>query len=524
MKKKILLAGIGCGMAAAALIAGCLGFVITPVTDMASNTVPEGIKPFHSSSGVGSNYYRIPAMVTAQDGTVVAAMDARFGGTHDSPNNLDTAVSRSVDQGRSWEDARLALSFEDWQNTSPFLRANGKLTVVNSASAIDPSLLQDEQTGRIFMLVDGFPYGTGSATAQRGSGYTELDGKKYRLLRREGEKEYRYTVREGGAIYDAAGVKTAYSLNSRNEIMENGELLTVRQKRVVYWYTLSFGIRTKTEVPMNLLYQDALFHPVMTSYLYLMYSDDSGRTWSDPVDLNAQVKPEASGFMGVCPGRGVQLTSGDHAGRLLFPVYLIDPETGVQRFATLYSEDHGATWQAGECAAPDPSVGSMSETQLVQFPDGSLQAFSRTPAGHPGCAWSTDGGETWSPPELLKEIPLSGGSGCQLSVIRYQGEIDGRQAVLMSAPAGDGRKNGCLYVGLIRPGRSGEHAFEIDWAYRREITGANTHFAYSCLTQLTDGTIGLLYEQANTPQTVDTTLFEVFTVEQLCERAMQPAQ
>ena len=36
--------------------------------------------PFHSGDGLGCNYYRIPALITTQQGVTIAAMDARFGG------------------------------------------------------------------------------------------------------------------------------------------------------------------------------------------------------------------------------------------------------------------------------------------------------------------------------------------------------------------------------------------------------------------------------------------------------------
>ncbi|MDQ9765983.1 sialidase family protein, partial [Acinetobacter baumannii] len=85
-----------------------LGFVITPETASPSNSAVDGIKPFSSASEIGSNYYRIPAVITAADGTLVASADARFGGTKDSANNIDTAVSLSHDGGESWSEPTLA--------------------------------------------------------------------------------------------------------------------------------------------------------------------------------------------------------------------------------------------------------------------------------------------------------------------------------------------------------------------------------------------------------------------------------
>lgn len=508
-KKKIIKAIIACITVLAVLTAG-FGFVLMPVGAIFTEPPADGVKPFSSEGAAGSRYYRIPAMITAQDGTLIAAMDARFGGTADSPNNLDAACSISTDNGKTWAD-QLVFSFEDWESASQRLLSENSLRTLNSASVIDPSLLQDTQTGRIYMLVDAFPYATGFSSAQTGSGYTDINGEKCLMLRKNGEESYDYTARGDGAIYDKSGNKTAYSINSRGEILENGAPLTVAQKRQNYWYTAPFATKTGKDVPMHVFYQDAVFQALQTSYLYLMWSDDNGQTWSDPIDLNPQVKSEEVGFTGVCPGRGIQIESGPYAGRLIFPVYSADPETGDQFFSVIYSDDHGITWLAGEPVALNETVGvCMSETQLVQFPDGSLQAFSRTQAGFVGTAYSADGGITWQEAQLINDLPLA--ASCQLSVINYNGKIDGKDAVLLSAPAGEGRTNGFIYVGLIS---ENEGRYSIDWAYKTEITDADTNFAYSCLTRLADGNIGLLYEQTNKSQSVDTTIFKTFTIQEL---------
>ena len=70
----------------------------TPLTDeelieeTKKTAYPELQQIFHKNDGTGANYYRIPALLTLKSGTVISAADARFGGTHDSPNNIDIAV------------------------------------------------------------------------------------------------------------------------------------------------------------------------------------------------------------------------------------------------------------------------------------------------------------------------------------------------------------------------------------------------------------------------------------------------
>lgn len=116
--------------------------------------------PFHAQDGLGCNYYRIPALISTRQGVTIAAMDARFGGLHDSPNNLDTAVSLSGDCGKIWSKPTLPFHFVDYADSDAHLPLrNGAMTTKPSASTIDPCLLEDRETGRIFLLVDMFPGG-----------------------------------------------------------------------------------------------------------------------------------------------------------------------------------------------------------------------------------------------------------------------------------------------------------------------------------------------------------------------------
>ena len=42
-----------------------------------------------------------------------------------------------------------------------------------------------------------------------------------------------------------------------------------------------------------------------TQYLWLYYSDDDGKTWSNPIDITPQVKADWMIFLGTGPGVGI---------------------------------------------------------------------------------------------------------------------------------------------------------------------------------------------------------------------------
>lgn len=455
---------------------------------------PELQQIFHKNDGTGANYYRIPALLTLKSGALISAVDARFGGTHDSPNNIDIAVSRSEDGGKNWSKPELPFHYEDYADNTLEIPVGTQTRVNQSASFIDPVLLQDEETERVFLISDAMAAGYGSPQAVTGSGYKEIQGKKYLKLQKEGEQDYNYTVREDGVIYnDTTNQATEYSLNSNFEILKNDVLQTVKQKSSRFDPTNGSGMlvtdETDKDVPMNIMYADAVFKALPTTWLYMKYSDDDGKTWSAPILLNGMVKPENSRVLVTGPGRGMQIKNGEHKGRLIIPVY-DTAQSGI-----IYSDDHGETWQYAK--GPSTGKAAMSESQIVEMPDGTLRVYARSTGSKIAEAVSLDGGETWT-----EAVHVSGmtqpGWGSQLSVIRYGGLIEGKPALILSTPAGVGsyRRDGRVKIGLITDtGKEGSEKYTVDWKYDYSVDSRNAGFAYSCLTELPNHQIGLIYEK-----------------------------
>lgn len=472
----------------------------TPLTDeelieeTKKTAYPELQQIFHKNDGTGANYYRIPALLTLKSGTVISAADARFGGTHDSPNNIDIAVARSEDGGKNWSKPELPFHYEDYEDNTLEIPVGTQTRVNQSASFIDPVLLQDEETERVFLISDAMAAGYGSPQAVTGSGYKEIQGKKYLKLQKAGETDYNYTVRENGVIYnDTTNQPTEYSLNSNFEILKDNVLQTVKQKSSRFDPTNGSGQlvtdETDKDVPMNIMYADAVFKALPTTWLYMKYSDDDGKTWSDPILLNGMVKAEDSRVLVTGPGRGMQIKNGEYKGRLIVPVY-DTAQSGI-----IYSDDHGATWNYAK--GPSTKKAAMSESQIVEMPDGTLRVYARSTGSKIAEAVSLDGGETWTEAAYVPGMTQPGW-GSQLSVIRYGGLIEGKPALIMSTPAGVGnyRRDGRVKIGLITDtGKEGSEKYKIDWTYDYSVDSKNAGFAYSCLSELPNHQIGLMYEK-----------------------------
>lgn len=472
----------------------------TPLTDeelieeTKKTAYPELQQIFHKNDGTGANYYRIPALLTLKSGTVISAADARFGGTHDSSNNIDIAVARSEDGGKNWSKPELPFHYEDYEDNTLEIPVGTQTRVNQSASFIDPVLLQDEETERVFLISDAMAAGYGSPQAVTGSGYKEIQGKKYLKLQKAGETDYNYTVRENGVIYnDTTNQPTEYSLNSNFEILKDNVLQTVKQKSSRFDPTNGSGQlvtdETDKDVPMNIMYADAVFKALPTTWLYMKYSDDDGKTWSDPILLNGMVKAEDSRVLVTGPGRGMQIKNGEYKGRLIVPVY-DTAQSGI-----IYSDDHGATWNYAK--GPSTKKAAMSESQIVEMPDGTLRVYARSTGSKIAEAVSLDGGKTWTEAAYVPGMTQPGW-GSQLSVIRYGGLIEGKPALIMSTPAGVGnyRRDGRVKIGLITDtGKEGSEKYKIDWTYDYSVDSKNAGFAYSCLSELPNHQIGLMYEK-----------------------------
>lgn len=212
-------------------------------------------------------------------------------------------------------------------------------------------------------------------------------------------------------------------------------------------------------------------------------SDDDGASWSAPREITRQVKRPTGATSTACgPGIAVQLQRGARRGRLVVPFN--QGPTGAWKVYAALSDDRGETWRYG-ATAPDADSGLANEVQMVELADGRLMLNARSMGGR-RCrkvASSSDGGESWSPLADATELP---DPECQGTIIRYSwpGAFSRGRLLFANAASAKAREHGTVRVSEDE-GRT--------WRVSRVVCASQ--FAYSCLTVLADGTIGLLYER-----------------------------
>lgn len=421
-------------------------------------------QPFASGTA-GSANFRIPSLITLDDGSLLAAIDARWNHAGDACA-LDTIISKSTDGGETW-----TYSFPNYFNDSTDAKHS------YATAFIDPAMIQGED-GTIYLLADLFPGGVALNTAPKAplakSGYEEIGG-EYRLVLYASplpENQSAYTHYVGD--FDADGFAPVIDAedNGTDYYVDQWYYLYNADKEKIYCAQLG----SSKYVQQNVFYYNADLHVTAATYLWLVTSTDGGKTWSAPSILNGQVRTgdysDTAKFYGAGPGRGLAMST----GRIVFPCYTFYNADGNS--SVIYSDDNGKTWERGEDLSWQTSEATVVEA------DGRLYMFAR----HGGYAVSTDGGETWSARQDTPGADIH--TGCQINAIVYSELIDGKTAILLSCPTGSSRANGKIYAGLVQENGS------IDWKYSYSVTENGGYYAYSCLTELADGSVGLLYENA----------------------------
>lgn len=411
--------------------------------------------------------FRIPALLTLQDGAVVASADMRWGHGADSPQNIDTGFARSIDGLGNWEHS-IVNHFDDY--------ADGADST-DSASFIDSALVQS-QDGTLFLITEAYASGIGIRNTEQGNGCIEYQGETYIALAERDSEDYRYHIADfenGFAPVMDGDAATDYSVDTEYRLYQNGTLLTQPQRG-------TDGEPNGSTVAQSIFYKEAALHVFPTPFLWLRSSRDGGVTWSAPQVLNPAVGLDTDCFLGVCPGRGLAF-DWNGGERLLFALYLSDAGKNEQALC-IYSDDGGQTWQRGEAVQHAAMLKKTSESQPVLLPDGRLRLFSRNSSRYVACCDSTDGGQTWTKARPVEA--LRGRASCMISALTLP-QPDGTTVVLCAMP-GD---SSARADGVLRAGTADE-AGNITW--NDELPVNDGFFAYSCMTALSDGSIALLYE------------------------------
>lgn len=320
----------------------------------------------------GSRFYRIPALVTAADGSLIAIADKRWDKINDLPAHIDVIARRSTDMGKTWSE--------------PVIIA-GKNTDEGFG---DPAIVLDKKSGALICI---FAAGNG-----------------------------------------------LWQSNSENRMR-----------------------------------------------IHTSKSMDNGQTWSNPRDITSQIYgkgcPDASraNWYGAfaASGRALQLND----GRILFAVAarLTSDWGGRLSNYACYSDDGGETWSVSENAADL----NGDEAKLMELDNGDLvMSIRNRDKGTRKFCISKDRGTTWGKSYLQADM---NDPACNGDIIRYSSVKEGadKNRILHSIPDDPAIRQNVSVLLSYDEGKT--------WPVKKTISPGLS--AYSSMTILPDGTIGIIVEE-----------------------------
>jgi sialidase-1 len=229
------------------------------------------------------------------------------------------------------------------------------------------------------------------------------------------------------------------------------------------------------------------------SRVFTTYSDDNGATWSNRTEITSTAKDPTWGWYATGPVHGIQLTRGEHAGRLIIPSDHRVTSTGGWGAHILYSDDHGQTWQIGAKDSPLESHPlHPNENVAVELIDGRIYVNARDQNGTDpatrAVAYSSDGGLTFDAPFVAE--PNITTPVVQNSALRFLARDAGdqRNVLVYSAPGNPTARRDLEILTSFDEGTT--------WNVETLLHQGPT--AYSDLVKLDNERVGVLWEAGDT--------------------------
>ncbi len=215
-----------------------------------------------------------------------------------------------------------------------------------------------------------------------------------------------------------------------------------------------------------------------TGQLMMVYSDDDGQTWSEPINVTRQVKHEDWNLLLQGPGRGIALED----GTLVFPIQYQDAER-MPFSGIMYSTDHGQTWNLHEGARSN-----TTEAQVAELSTGELMLNMRdNRGGSRAVSTTSDFGRTWAEHPSSRSALREPVCMASLIAVKADENASGKHLLLFSNPD---REKGRRDITIKLSFDDG-----LTWPAENQILlDDEDGWGYSCLTMIDPETVGILYE------------------------------
>ena len=343
----------------------------------------------------GSANYRIPAVITAQDGSIVAVTDKRKYNEGDLPQDIDIVCNRSTDGGLTWSepytiaqgtgvnhgfgDCALAWSNDENGLIAVFVGGVGlwNSTPSNPIRSYKSYSYDNGQTWTEPEDITDFIFGANCVIPEHQSWRASFFGSGNGLRTSTGRIMFVAAIREG----------SAQSLNNYAVYSDDNGLT---------WQLSGRASVGGDEAKVTELVDGRILMSIRhAGKRWYNISEDGGETWQPNTSTWNDITAPA------CNGDIIRYTSvnqGHNRNRLLHSV----PYGSSRTHVTVYiSYDEGETWPVSKCIVPYSSAYSS----LCVLPDGTIGLYvEEEPNGTSGymtafynfsLEWLTDGNDTY---------------------------------------------------------------------------------------------------------------------------------
>ena len=340
--------------------------------------------------------YRIPAVITAKDGSIVAVTDKRKYNEGDLPEDIDIVCNRSTDGSHTWSepytialgtgvnhgfgDCALAWSNDDNGLIAAFVGGPG-LWYSTPSNPIRSYIARSFDNGQTWTGpedITHFIFGDGCVVPEHQSWRASFFGSGNGLRTSTGRIMFVAAIREG----------SAQSLNNYAVYSDdNGETWQVSGRASTSGDEAKVTELADGRILMSIRHGGNRWYNI---------SEDGGETWQPTTSTWTDITAPA------CNGDLIRYTcvnNGDDRNRLLHSVPFGSSRTNV----TVYvSYDEGETWPVSKCIVPYSSAYSS----LCVLPDGTIGLYvEESYAGASGYStvfynfsldWLTDGNDHYT--------------------------------------------------------------------------------------------------------------------------------
>ena len=338
---------------------------------------------FNTSMNSNVKCYRIPAIVTASNGDVIAAIDERVPGCGDLKwsKDINIIVRRSSDNGKTWSNIETVVNF-------PY----GK-------SASDPSMIVDKVTNEIFLFYNYMDLDTEKdiyylhvvKSADNGKTWSEPMDITSQIAKPEWHKDFKF-ITSGRGIQTRSGklLHTMVNLNSGLHLFGSDD-------HGKTWYFIDTPIQPADESKVIELADGTLMINARVNgkgMRYVHTSTDEGKTWT------TKEAPEL-----IDPGcnasiiRYTSIEDGCKKNRLLFSN--AKSKKGRVNMTVRISYDEGKTWSEGKTIYEGPSA--YSDLTVLENGDIGLffeqDEYTKNPFVSFSLKWLTDGKDEYKKPK-----------------------------------------------------------------------------------------------------------------------------